>query len=179
MAVSNPVNEKAAMQATSNVESAYSSVDYLIAASRDTVECVLVLEMRLASVAVLAERFGARYLDKATTELQSAQDALRLADSRRRNALGAAGLELGLGERAGLDEIAEASREPLRSCLLDTRSEFSMARDRIKILKAKAEDTLGRRITLVADALRAPGDSSDSIYGRPRYARPTLVSNLL
>ena len=60
------------------------AVDRLLATTRQLVEGVLAVEYRLAAVAALTEKFGTRYAQRATIELQTASDRLAVIEERRR-----------------------------------------------------------------------------------------------
>jgi hypothetical protein len=148
----------------------------VIQATRALVEGVLVVEYRLAAVASLAERFGTKYLARATTELQEATDQLALIEEQRRAAVLEASALLGHPSAETLDELVTVAAEPLRSFLLGTRAELSQAQRRIGLIRGRADDILGRRITLIVEALATPGDITRSIYGRSVRPLPRRVS---
>lgn len=145
-------------------------------ATRELVEGVLVVEYRLAGLAALAERHGTQYLARATTELQAATDQLALIEERRRLAVEGASVLLGHPAVETLDELVAIAEEPLRASLLGARAELSQAQRRIGLIRGRADDVLGRRITLIVEALATPGDITKSIYGRSVRPRPRRVS---
>jgi hypothetical protein len=63
--------------------------------------------------------------------------------------------------------------------LADARGDLIAARDRIDVLRGKAEDILGRRIALVVEALTAPGGALEATYGREHRPRSRVVSGVL
>ena len=138
------------------------AIDNLVATTRQLVEAVLVVEFRLASVAALTERFGARYGERATIELQGASDRLKIIE-----------------EVSTIDELLDVTPGPIRQLLADSRADLLAARDRIDILRGKAEDIVGRRIALVVEALTAPGSALEATYGREHRPRSRVVSGVL
>jgi hypothetical protein len=148
----------------------------VLQATRELVEGVMVVEHRLAAVAALADRFGTQYLTRATTELQDATDHLAQIEEQRRSAVNAASALLGHPSVETLDELVAIADEPLRSFLLGTRAELSQTQRRIGLIRGRADDVLGRRITLIVEALATPGDITKSIYGRSVRPRPRRVS---
>lgn len=155
------------------------AVDRLLATTRQLVEGVLAVEYRLAAVAALTEKFGTRYAQRATIELQTASDRLAVIEERRRAALTKATSALGHPAVTTLDELLDVAPGPIRSLLTDARAELIAARDRIEILRGNAEDILGRRITRIVEALTVPGSALESTYGREHRPRPRLVSGVL
>jgi hypothetical protein len=145
-------------------------------ATRALVEGVLIVEYRLAAVAALAERYGTQYLARATAELQEATDQLAHIEELRRAAVAEASARLGHPSVETLDELVAVAEEPLRTSLCATRSELSQAQRRIGLIRGRADDILGRRITLIVEALATPGDITKSIYGRSVRPRPRRVS---
>ena len=71
-----------------------------------------------------------------------------------------------------LDELLDVAPGPVRGLLADSRAELIAARDRIEILRGKAEDILGRRISRIVEALTVPGSAVESTYGREHWPRP-------
>jgi hypothetical protein len=148
----------------------------ILQATRELVEGVLLVEHRLAAVAALADRFGTQYLARATAELQEATDHLAQIEEQRRAAVRAASILLGRPSVESLDELVALAEEPLHSFLLGTRAELSQAQRRIGLIRGRADDILGRRISLIVEALATPGDITKSIYGRSLRPRPRRVS---
>ena len=155
------------------------AIDNLVATTRQLVEAVLVVEFRLASVAALTERFGARYGERATIELQGASDRLKIIEERRRAAMSVATSLLGKPSVSTIDELLYVTPGPIRQLLADSRADLLAARDRIDILRGKAEDIVGRRIALVVEALTAPGSALEATYGREHRPRSRVVSGVL
>lgn len=148
----------------------------VLQATRELVEAVLLVEHRLAALAALSERFGTRYLMRATTELQAATDHLAAVEEQRRLAVVEATDVLGCPSAETLDELVTAVEEPLRSLLLGIRAELSQAQRRIGLIRGRADDVLGRRIALIVETLATPGDITRSIYGRSLRPLPRRVS---
>ncbi|MGO9964518.1 MAG: hypothetical protein ACLPUG_13970 [Acidimicrobiales bacterium] len=155
------------------------AIDNLVATTRQLVEAVLVVELRLAAVAALTEKFGTRYAERATIELQGASDRLKVIEERRRAALTVATSLLGNPSVATIDELVDVSPGPIRQLLADSRADLIAARDRIDVLRNKAEDILGRRIALVVEALTSPGGALEATYGREHRPRSRVVSGVL
>jgi hypothetical protein len=155
------------------------AVDRLLATTRQLVEGVLAVEFRLAALAALTEKFGTRYAQRATIELQGASDKLAVIEERRRAALSSVTSVLGQPAVKTLDELLDVAPGPVRGLLADSRAELIAARDRIEILRGKAEDILGRRISRIVEALTVPGSAVESTYGREHRPRPRLVSGVL
>jgi hypothetical protein len=155
------------------------AIDNLVATTRQLVEAVLVVELRLAAVAALTEKFGTRYAERATIELQGASDRLKVIEERRRAALSVATSLLGNPSVATIDELVDVSPGPIRQLLADSRADLIAARDRIDVLRGKAEDILGRRIALVVEALTSPGGALEATYGREHRPRSRVVSGVL
>jgi len=155
------------------------AVDKLLATTRQLVEGVLAVEFRLAALAALTEKFGTRYAQRATIELQGASDKLAVIEERRRAALVSVTSVLGQPAVKTLDELLDVSPGPVRGLLADSRAELIAARDRIEILRGKAEDILGRRVSRIVEALTVPGSAVETTYGREHRARPRLVSGVL
>lgn len=155
------------------------AVDKLLATTRQLVEGVLAVEYRLAAVAALTEKFGSRYAQRATIELQGASDRLSVIEEMRRAALAKANSALGQPAMTTLDDLLDVAPGPIHGLLADSRTELLAARDRIEILRGKAEDILGRRITRIVEALTVPGSALESTYGREHRPRPRLVSGVL
>jgi hypothetical protein len=148
----------------------------VLQATRELVEGVLVVEHRLAALSALADRYGTQYLARATSELQEATDHLTHIEEQRRAAVSSASALLGRPAVETLDELVALADEPLRSFLLGTRNELSQAQRRIGLIRGRADDILGRRISLIVEALATPGDITRSIYGRSVRPRPRRVS---
>ena len=155
------------------------AVDQLLATTRQLVEAVHAVEFRLAALAALTEKFGTRYAQRATIELQGASDRLAVIEEKRRVAMSAATLLLGNPAVKTLDELVDLAPGPIRGLLTDSRAELVAARDRIDVLRGKAEDILGRRISRIVEALTVPGSALEATYGREHRARPRLVSGVL
>jgi hypothetical protein len=155
------------------------AVDKLLATTRQLVEGVLAVEFRLAAVAALTEKFGARYAQRATIELQGASDRLAVIEEHRRAAVSSATAVLGHPAVTTLDELLDIAPGPIRGLLADSRTELMAAHERIEILRGKAEDILGRRITRIVEALTVPGSAVESTYGREHRPRARLVSGVL
>jgi hypothetical protein len=151
----------------------------LLTSTGDLVDAILVVEYRLAMVAALAERFGTRYAGRATIELQAAVDALAAADARRRAAVAAMTELLGYPGAVTLEELVAISPEPLRSTLAEARGAVLTARERVNVLRRKADDVLGRRIALIVEALASPGGPPVATYGRDHRPGPRLVNGML
>jgi len=93
--------------------------------------------------------------------------------------MSAATLLLGNPAVKTLDELVDLAPGPIRGLLTDSRAELVAARDRIDVLRGKAEDILGRRISRIVEALTVPGSALEATYGREHRARPRLVSGVL
>lgn len=152
------------------------AMDGVLTTTRELVEAVLVVEHRLAAIASLSERFGTRYLARATVELEEAANRLAMGEHRRRSAVARAATFLPPPAVTTLDELVGVAPEPLRTFLADSRAELAVAQERIRLLRERAEDILGRRVTLIVEALSAPGDMANVTYGRSYRARPRHVS---
>jgi hypothetical protein len=155
------------------------AVDKVLATTRQLVEAVLAVEFRLAAVAALTEKFGTRYAQRATIELQGASDRLAVTEEKRRAALSSATSLLGQPAVTTLDELLDIAPGPIHGLLADAAAELVAARDRIEVLRGKAEDILGRRIARIVEALTVPGSALEATYGREHRPRPRLVSGVL
>jgi hypothetical protein len=155
------------------------AVDSLLATTRQLVEAVLAVEFRLAELAALTEKFGTRYAQRATIELQGASDRLAVIEEKRRAAMSSATALLGQPAVKTLDELVDLAPGPIRGLLSDSRTELIAAHERIEMLRGKAEDILGRRIARIVETLTVPGSSLEATYGREHRARPRLVSGVL
>ncbi len=164
------------LETTTAGEVADEATGRVLQATRELVEGVLVVEYRLAAVSSLAERFGTPYLARATSELQEATDQLTHIEEQRRAAVLEASTLLGHPSVETLDELVMVAEEPLHSFLLGARAELSQAQRRIGLIRGRADDILGRRITLIVEALATPGDITRSIYGRSVRPGPKRVS---
>jgi|GEM_PF-4053029 len=149
------------------------------AATRDLLQAVLGLEFQLAAMTSLTEHFGSRYNERATIELQVSSEKVHLVETRRLSLMPSILEGLGLHDKADLGDIAVCSPDPFSSILSDARIDLIRARERIAILKASAEDVLGRRIALAEEAFRSPNASPDAIYGKGKKAIPRIVNNIL
>jgi len=154
----------------------HDATDRVLAATRALVEAVLRIEYHLAVASSVAERFGSRYVEQATRFLQAALEELWVVEEQRRSEVEAASRILGAPAPMTLAELAKAAPEPLRSLLESSRSELISAQRRIKTLQAKAEDVLGRRISLIIEALASPVADSGATYGPQRRPQPRVVS---
>ncbi len=148
-------------------------------ATRDLLQAVLGLEFQLAAMTSLTEHFGSRYNERATIELQVSSEKVHLVETRRLSLMPSILEGLGLHDKADLSDVAVCSPEPFSSILSDARIDLIRARERITILKASAEEVLGRRIALAEEAFRSPNAAPDAIYGKGRTAIPRIVNNIL
>jgi len=155
------------------------AVDEVLSTTQQLVEAVHAVEFRLASLAALTEKFGTRYAQRATIELQGASDRLAVIEERRRTALAAATSLLGRPAVTTLNDLLDVAPGPVRGLLADARSELVEAGDRIEVLRGKAEDILGRRIARIVEALTLPGTALEATYGREHRPQARLVSGVL
>jgi hypothetical protein len=136
------------------------------------------VEYRLAVVAALVERFGSRHAERAAIELQGAVESLAISERQRQGALAALALAFDVPETATFAELIELVASEERDALRRLRSSMLAAKHRIEKLTVRAEDVLGRRITLVAEVL-ATTDPEPPTYGRELRSRPRFVDGLL
>ncbi len=156
-----------------------SRLERFTSATRDLLQAVLGLEFQIAAMISLTEHFGSRYNVRATSELQSSSDKVHMAETKRLTVMPAVLESLGLYDKADLREIAACAPQPFGGILSDARIDLIRAKERVAILKASAEEVLGRRIALAEEALHSPDAPGEAIYGRGRVAIPHIVSNLL
>ncbi len=155
------------------------AVDEVLSTTQQLVEAVHAVEFRLASLAALTEKFGTRYAQRATIELQGASDRLAVIEEKRRVAMSAATALLGHPAVKTLEELVDLAPGPIRGLLSDSRTELVAAHERIELLRGKAEVILGRRIARIVGTLTVPGRALEATYGREHRARPRLVSGVL
>ncbi len=153
--------------------------DGAVEAIRAESEQAALVEHRVAVLTGLVERFGTRYLERASEELLSAVEALSAAGERRAAAVGSLASTLGLRREATLGEIVDAAPEPVSSTLAALRAELNAARRRIAAHSEQNTDLLGRRMALVAEAIAGYPDGIPPVYGRAPQAPPRFVRGLL
>ena len=151
----------------------------LLSAARAVLEGLHLVEYRLACVAALVERFGSRHAERAAIELQTAVEALATSERRRQGALAALAGVLNIPDTATFAELVEVAPLSAADTLRQLRASMLTAKHRIERLSERAEDVLGRRITLVAEVLASTADSEPPTYGRELRPNPRFVDGLL
>jgi len=153
--------------------------EQLLGTGRAVLEALHLVEYRLAVVAALVERFGSRHAERAAIELQTAVESLAVVERQRQSALGALALVLDIPETATFAELVDIAPISVRDSMRLLRASMLSAKHRIEILTERAEDVLGRRITMVAEVLASAGDPEPATYGRELRPRPRFVDGLL
>jgi hypothetical protein len=153
--------------------------DALIVAVRAELDAARVLEHRAVTLGALIDASGARYLSRATSELEAAFDALRQASSSRSIAAARVTSVLGLSSDASLGEIATAATFPYDAALASVRAELIAVRQRLATITESNTIAIGRRLALVDEALRAADDEPAGTYGRPTRSPARIVRGVL
>ncbi len=155
------------------------TADEALVAIRAELESALCVEHRLAVLIGLVDRFGTRYLERATLELSAEVEALALSGSRRAATVARLAAALGLRAEATLSELVDAAPEPLASTLAGLRRDLNAAKRRIAAHAERTTDALGRRLAVLAETISGYPDGLAPSYGRPLPSPPRLVRGVL
>jgi hypothetical protein len=151
----------------------------LVTTVRAALDALQVVEHRLATVAALVERHGTRYVQRATIELNTAIEALTVAERRRITQITTLCTELGVVSGTSFAALIDIIGAPFSDPLAEARAQMLSTKARVTDLSERAEEVLGRRLALVAEALAAGGEIETTTYGRATRARPRYVDGLL
>ncbi|MCU1492023.1 MAG: Flagellar biosynthesis protein FlgN [Acidimicrobiaceae bacterium] len=142
-------------------------------------EAAALVEHHAAALGALLAQHGARYLALATSELEETVEALtRAGDLRRSVVCGLAPL-LGISLEATLADLAAAAPPPYGERFLELRLRLLQLRERITDLGDANTELLGRRMTLISEALREVTAEESPTYGRPAPTRSRFVRGVL
>lgn len=150
-----------------------------VAAIRAEIEAAAVVEHRSVTLIGLIDRFGTRYLERATLELSAAVEELRASGERRAGAVRRVAEALGLRADATLAELVEAAPQPLSSVLAGLRAKLNASKRRIARHAERNTELLGRRMAIIAEAMSGYPDGLPPTYGRPVPTAPRLVKGVL
>ncbi len=153
--------------------------DDALGAIRSELEAASLVEYRTVTLTGLIERFGARYLERATLELRAAVEALTAAGRRRATTAGRLATALGLRPDATLAELVDAAPEPFAATLARLRRDLNATKRRIAAHAERSTELLGRRLALVAEVISGYPDGLAPTYGRPLPTAPRLVRGVL
>jgi hypothetical protein len=153
--------------------------DEALVAIRAEIEAAALVEYRTLTLTGLIERFGTRYLERATLELVSAVEGLQVSGERRSVSVSRVAGELGLRRDATLAELIDAAPEPFAASLRGLRRELNATKRRIAAHAERNTDLLGRRMAIIAEAISGYPDGLPPLYGRPLPAVPRYVKGVL
>ena len=142
-------------------------------------EQLALLRFRLIVLGALVAADQGPWLPMAVSELQATTDQLRLTDLRRATATAGITEAFLLDPEAHLHQIAAQVDDGWGEMLQDRRRVLLEQIANIRSVADTTVSALGRRSTLLREALRCIADDAGASYGRQRPSQPQIVQGAL
>ena len=145
----------------------------------EELEQLALLRFRLVVLGALVAADQATWLPRSVREVQASTEQLRLIDLRRAAATSGITEAFWLDPEARLPEIAAQVDDAWGELLHDRRRQLLEQVAGIRSVAELTTSALGRRSTLLRDALSFISGGAGSTYGRQGPARPQIVQGAM